>query len=120
MGYIAAPLPVATACSILQSNLTSGACTISQRAALAAIEHGKALSVEMVVSLKSRRDFVVSRLQEIPLIEFPFPTGPFSVVLAESRTIKTDVDFNIRLLNGFHCALVPGDSDILEILTSAF
>jgi len=48
LGYIGAPLWIAQACSKMQGQITSGACTISQMAAKAALEADPTVIAEMI------------------------------------------------------------------------
>lgn len=83
LGYLAAPKPFSSACSVIQSQSTSGASSIAQHAAVAALtglggENGGEPVAEMVRAFQERRDYVCSRLRAIPGISLPStPDGAF-------------------------------------------
>lgn len=79
LGYMAAPLEIAKSCEKIQSQFTSGASSISQRAALSAIKAGKNHdSVKMMrAAFKNRRDCFFKALGAIPEIKLPLPEGAF-------------------------------------------
>ena len=66
IGFIAAPLWVAKATNKLQSQYTSGASSVAQKAAEAAYTGSQACVEEMRVAFQRRRDLVVSLAREIP------------------------------------------------------
>jgi aspartate aminotransferase len=119
IGYIAAPLEVAKAVGKLQGQVTSGAASISQRAALKAITSGKEFTVEMVKAFIRRRDLVMDRLEEIEGIKKYTPHGAFylfpdvSYYFGKSsgqRQISNDSDLCFYLLEEANVALVPGSA----------
>jgi aspartate aminotransferase len=120
LGYMGAPLPIAKACNKLQGQITSGACTISQKAALKALSVIPAASDDlriMVKAFKERRDLILSLLGNMPGIKTNKPQGAF-YIFAEIRdlfgkhndagTINNSDDFCSYLLKHFYVALVPG------------
>ena len=79
---IGAPLEVAKACNKIQGQYTSGAGSISQMAALDAlnIEPAKSEEIqEMLKAFNERRDLVIGLLKEIPGIKTNVPNGAFYV-----------------------------------------
>lgn len=125
LGYLAAPRHFASAAAVIQSQCTSGASSISQHAAVAALEmgtHGGPLVGDMIVAFQERRDYVVQRLQEIPGVIISPPDGAFYVLpdfsnfigegaSAEGFGPVPDVDALARyLIEKAHVALVPGDA----------
>jgi len=65
LGYLAGPTDYAKTCATIQSRTTSARCSISQRAAIAALEmgyKGGEVIQEMVDMYLERRDYVISRL----------------------------------------------------------
>ncbi len=77
LGYIAAPLWVAKACDKMQGQITSGASSISQRAALAAITSDQTPTIKMREAFRHRRDLVSKLLTDIPGIKANHPDGAF-------------------------------------------
>jgi aspartate aminotransferase len=120
IGYMAATPLIAKACDKLQGQVTSGACTISQMAALKAAQEISCVSEDvrnMVNSFKERRDLVVSKLQEIKGIKTNNPPAAFYVFPNVSEyygksdgtvTIKDDNDLCLHLLDKANIAIVPG------------
>ena len=66
IGYSASNKAIASACDKLQSQITSGTCSITQMAGIAAYEGGLATILEMKKVFKERRDLVYGLLKEIP------------------------------------------------------
>ena len=119
IGYIAAPLEIARACAKLQGQMTSGAASISQRAALAAITSGKAFTNKMVRAVAKRRDLLISGLEEIEGMKKYTPQGAFylfpdiSYYFGKStpdKTIQNDTELCYYLLEEAHVAVVPGSA----------
>ncbi|KAI5061276.1 hypothetical protein GOP47_0024234 [Adiantum capillus-veneris] len=80
LGYLAAPKHFVTACGRIQSQSTSGASSISQKAGVAALGLGYAGGEEvalMVKAFKERRDFLVERLQALDGVKLSVPQGAF-------------------------------------------
>lgn len=77
IGYMLAPAKIAKACDKLQGHLTSGACSISQMAALEALKSDTSTVIKMVEQFRKRRDLVASKLNDIPGIKFQIPDGAF-------------------------------------------
>ena len=122
IGYIAAPQVIADACSKLQGQYTSGAGTISQMAALEAINTPPESSEEvreMVRSFLERRDFLIGLLKDVPGVKTNVPNGAFylfpdfSYYFGRSNgavTIRNSTDLCLHLLDKAHVALVPGEA----------
>jgi aspartate aminotransferase len=77
IGYIGAPKWIADACSKMQGQITSGANTIAQMAAKAAVSADPSVVKEMIEVFRSRRDLVHQLLQEIPGLKINLPEGAF-------------------------------------------
>jgi aspartate aminotransferase len=115
IGYAAGPETLISAMTTIQSQSTSNPCSISQKAAEAALDGDQSVVVEMAAAYHQRHDFVVAALNDIPGFEcrpgegafyaFPRVTGAIS-----SLGLKSDVDFNEFLLNQANVALVPGSA----------
>jgi aspartate aminotransferase len=118
IGYMAGPLWLTKAAGKLQGQFTSGASSIAQRAALAALTSGNTYTQEMVVAFKRRRDLVLRLMNEIPGLKFNVPDGAFYVFPDVSSyfgksdgktTIKNAMDFSLYLLEKANAATVPGE-----------
>ncbi len=80
IGFIGAPLDVAKACNKMQGQITSATGSISQRAALSAMEMDPTTSEDIINMrnvFKMRRDLVFDLLREIPGFEVRLPQGAF-------------------------------------------
>lgn len=117
VGYIAAPKWIADGSNKVQGQITSANCSISQRAALAAISGDLTPTNNMVTEYHKRRDIVFNLLKEIPGIKANYPQGAFyffpdvSYYYGKSngeRTIKDGDDFCLFMLETGHVSLVPG------------
>lgn len=117
VGYIAAPKWIAEGCNKVQGQVTSGICTISQRAALAAITGDLTPTKKMVDKYRQRREIVYSMLKEIPGVKSNYPQGAFyffpdvSQYYGKSdgkKKIQNGDDFCLYMLEEAHVSLVPG------------
>ena len=79
LGYLAAPIEIVKACDKLQGQFTSATCSITQRAAIAALTGTHIPTQEMVAKFKIRRDKVMELLSEIPGLIYNEPPGAFYV-----------------------------------------
>ncbi|MFT4013036.1 MAG: pyridoxal phosphate-dependent aminotransferase [Paracoccus sp. (in: a-proteobacteria)] len=79
IGYGAGPVALIRAMGTLQSQSTSNPCSISQYAALAALEGPQDYIAESRAVFQRRRDLVVRGLNACPGIECPVPEGAFYV-----------------------------------------
>ncbi|MDR2037355.1 MAG: pyridoxal phosphate-dependent aminotransferase [Bacteroidales bacterium] len=119
IGFMAAPLWVAKACSKLQSQFTSGPSSIAQRAAVKALTEQTSFTEDMKGVFKRRRDLVLQGLSEIPGLKYNIPQGAFYVFPDVSyyfgksdgeTTIKDCSDISLYLLGKAYVATVPGDA----------
>lgn len=133
LGYMAAHQDIAAACDKLQGQVTSGTCSIAQRAGLAALQGGRASADEMVTAYHRRRDLVLALTQEIPGLVTPTPEGAFYIfpnvaaffgrTTPEGTVINDSGDLALYLLNDAHVSSVGGDSfgapDCMRFSTAA-
>ena len=120
IGFMAGPLAVAKAVSKLQGQTTSGISTIDQKAAVAAYDGPQQCVAEMLEAFRRRRDLVVSLARRIPGLKVNEPQGAFylfpevSAYLGKNapdgRTIVTDNDLAMYLLEEAHVATVSGSA----------
>jgi len=122
IGYSASNKAIADACNTLQGQYTSGSATISQMAALKALQADPselAEMVEMKKQFRERRDYLLRLLAEIPGVRTNIPDGAFYVFpeityyIGKSDgniKIKDDTDLCLYLLDKAHVALVPGSA----------
>ncbi len=117
IGYAAGPEEIISAVTKLQSQNTSNPTSISQMAAIAALDGNQDNVSEMVGQFKNRRDIIVGKLNAIPGITCMSPQGAFyvfpdvSLLLGRSylsTTISTSSDLAAYLLNEAGVAVIPG------------
>ncbi len=119
IGWIAAPQWIASACSMLQGQYTSGASSISQKAALAAYTGDQVCVSEMRRAFERRRNLIVELLGEISGFKVNNPMGAFYIFpdctgylgrSYDGRTIQTATDLAMYILEEAHVACVGGDA----------
>jgi aspartate aminotransferase len=121
IGWTLAPADVTKAMSNLQSQETSNPCSISQYAAIAALNGPQECVDEMLEKFKERRRYVLQRLRDIPGLSFADPGGAFYAFFdvssylgkplgAEKTVVDNSTDFCTALLEKGHVALVSGDA----------
>ena len=113
IGYAGGPAAVIEAMKTVQSQVTSNPSSISQVAAMAALDGDQSCVAEMTKEYKARSDYIVAALNEIPGFEcregegafyaFPRVTGAM-----EARGLATDADLVKLLLNEADVVMVPG------------
>ena len=77
IGYAAGPKVLLTAMGNIQSQNTSNPCSISQKAAVAALRLGNPFTAVMVAEFDRRRRLMVERLNTVPGVTCRMPTGAF-------------------------------------------
>ncbi len=119
LGYLAAHADIAKACAKLQGQVTSGACSVAQRAALEAMETDPGETKHMLDKFRERRDLVISMLKDIPGTATNTPQGAFYLFINvkeyfgksyQQQLIKDATDFCMYLLKTAHIAMVPGSA----------
>ncbi|WP_226627271.1 pyridoxal phosphate-dependent aminotransferase [Alloyangia pacifica] len=118
IGYAGGPEPLIAAMRKIQSQSTTNPCSISQWAAVEALNGPQDFLGEWVEVFKRRRDLVVDALNAIEGIECPTPEGAFYVyptiggllgkTSASGKKIDTDEDFATALLEENGVAVVFG------------
>ena len=120
IGYAAGPKEIIKAMAKIQSQSTSNPTSISQAAAVEALNGTQDFIQERSNSFKERRDFVVNSLNEMNGISCLKPEGAFYVfpsckkLLGKKTKIKTDKDFVEKLLEKSEVAVVQGSAFGLE------
>ena len=114
IGYALSTKKIVEGMSKVQSHSTSGASSISQYAALAALLGPQNSVEEQRIIFEERKLFIENQLLEINDLSYIKPNGAFyffidiSKVLKKSSTIKNSTDFCNLLLEKGHVATVPG------------
>lgn len=115
IGYAAGPELLIQKMKTIQSQSTSNPSSISQYAALAAIEGDQSFVHEVVSTLKERHDFVYKALHKIDGIECIPCQGTFYIFPNIQKVmlrlgINTDVEFSEFLIDKAKIAVVPGSA----------
>jgi len=119
IGYAAGPKEIIRAMSDLQSHSTSNPASISQKAALAALEGPQDPLSRMVTEFSKRRDYVVKRLNSINGISCLRSQGAFyafpdiSNIIGKAfngKTIADSMSLTNILLDDAKVAVVPGSA----------
>ncbi len=120
IGYAAGPDKLIKAMDMLQGQQTSGACAIAQWAAVEALNGPQDCIPKFRKAFESRRDLVVSMLNQARGLKCPKPEGAFYVYpsIAEligktapsGKAIATDEDFVSELLEAEGVAAVHGSA----------
>ena len=124
IGYAAGPKEIIKAIAKIQSQSTTNPSSISQAAAVEALNGIQDFIKERAISFQERRDFVVKALNEIDGIECLNPDGAFYVFPSckgllgkkdpNGNVLKTDTDFVQSLLENSGISVVQGSAFGLE------
>lgn len=115
IGYAAGPAPLIAAMNKIQSQSTSNPTSISQYAAVAALEGDQSCIGEMVAAFKARHDYLVAALNGIPGMRCIAGDGTFYTfanvdALMAAKGCATDVELCEQILEQAKVALVPGSA----------
>jgi aspartate aminotransferase len=118
IGYAAGPVELIKAMSKVQGQSTSNASSISQAAAVAALNGDQAFLHDWRANFKERRDLVVGLLSKAEGLSCSAPEGAFYVFAScdgaigkktpDGKLIETDADFCAYLLEQQNVVVVPG------------
>ncbi|MEO6376918.1 MAG: pyridoxal phosphate-dependent aminotransferase [Caulobacteraceae bacterium] len=118
IGYAAGPEPLIKAMGKVMSQTTSNPCSISQWAAVEALNGSQDFIKPNQTLFETRRDLVVSMLNQASGMTCPTPEGAFYVypsvagcigkTAPSGKAIATDEDFVVELLQAEGCAAVHG------------
>lgn len=118
IGYAGGPKILIDAMNKIQSQQTSGACSIAQWAAVEALNGTQDFIAERRAIFEERRDLVVSMLNQAQGIVCPSPEGAFYVypsvkacmgkTAPSGKVLETDEDFVSELLETEGVAVVHG------------
>ncbi|MBB4123457.1 pyridoxal phosphate-dependent aminotransferase [Martelella radicis] len=120
IGYAAGPEVLIKAMTTIQSQQTSGACSIAQWASVEALNGTQDFIPERKAAFEKRRDLVVSMLNQATGLECPVPEGAFYVypscaglmgkTAPTGKVMETDEDFVTELLESEGVAVVHGSA----------
>jgi aspartate aminotransferase len=119
LGYTASNVDIAKAMEKLQGQFTSGTCSITQKAAVAALVGDLKPSIAMTEEFTRRRTKTLELVNAMPGFKCFAPEGAFYVFPDVSsyygksdgtQTIANAADFSMYLLNTAHVSSVMGDA----------
>jgi aspartate aminotransferase len=119
IGYLIGNAQVVKAATDVQSQSTSNPTTISQFAAVAALQGDQQGVREMVKVFEDRCRYVLERLAELPGVTCPMPAGAFYVFPnfsdyygknGPAGVINSSLNLSEYLMEEAHLAVVPGDA----------
>jgi len=118
LGYAGGPRELIAAMAVVQSQSTSNPCSVTQAAAIAALEGPQDVLAERRASFQRRRDLVVDALNAIEGLSCRRPEGAFYTYAScagvlgrhtpAGQRLETDADFCEYLLRDHDVAVVPG------------
>lgn len=117
LGYLAAEVEIAKACEKWQGQFTSGANSVTQKAAIVALTQGIEASMKMKEEFTKRRNRILEILREIPDVVCVVPDGAFYIFpnvksyFGKSNgkeTITNSDELCMYLLNEGHVSTVTG------------
>lgn len=120
LGYGAGPVELIKAMTKLQSQATSGACSISQWAAVGALDGDHGFIAANRAVYRARRDLVVEAINAVDGLHCLVPEGAFYVFVScagllgrttpDGTPLETEADVVGYLLHGAHVAVISGAS----------
>ncbi|HHQ69682.1 MAG TPA: pyridoxal phosphate-dependent aminotransferase [Halothiobacillaceae bacterium] len=115
IGYAAGPAELIRPMKIIQSQSTSGACSIAQKAATEAIAGDQSEIAEMVKAFKQRHDYISAALDALPGFsclpgQGAFYSFPDVTAAMQNLGVADDVAFSELLLEKANVAVVPGSA----------
>lgn len=120
IGYAAGPADLIAAMETLQSQSTSNASSISQAAALAALNGDHSFLEGFIKTYRARRDAALKHINAIPGLHCITPGGAFYLFVncsgllgrktAQGQTLESDVDVVLHLLDTVGVAMIPGSA----------
>lgn len=117
IGYMAAPAWLTKACNKLQGQMTTGASSIAQRAAIEALNGDQTIVETFRVAFEKRRNIVMEVVKTIPGVKCNNPDGAFYIFpdissyfgkTDGSMVINSSDDMSLYLLDKAFIATVPG------------
>jgi aspartate aminotransferase len=114
-GWALGPAALISACNALQSHSTSNVCSITQKAAVAALTGPQACVTEMLDEYRGRRDQLCEWLSVEPRLRVQKPEGAFYLFVDVSEFLspdglRTTGDFAQSMLDEARVALTPGEA----------
>jgi len=114
-GWAAGPKPVIQAANALQSHETSNVNSITQKAAIAALNGPQQCVTDMLLEYQQRRDQLIEWLGEEPRLVCTVPQGAFYLFPSIAAFLspdkyRTSIDFADALLRDEHVVTTAGEA----------
>ena len=114
-GWLLGPRDVVAASNAIQSHATSNVCSITQKAAVAALTGPQQCVTDMLDEYRRRRDLIWARLTADPRVTCAKPAGAFYLFVDVSALLspdglRTSQDFCQALLEDEHVVLTAGEA----------
>jgi len=110
IGFVCAPVEIASAVAALQENTNSCACMFAQYAAKAALENSNTLEQEICGIFQSRCTAMTAELQKSRNLRLSPAVSTFYLFVDIRKTGLSSEVFAYQLLDKKHIAVVPGNA----------
>jgi aspartate aminotransferase len=108
IGWAVGPQDLIKAMANIQSHQSGGPCSLSQKAAIAAIDGAQSSVGELCIKLEANRDELVGLIREIPGLKVESPGGTFYCFVDFSAFDKDSSRMSATLLDKIQVVTVPG------------
>lgn len=117
LGYCGATEKIAKLMTNIQSHMTSNVCSITQYAAVEALNGPQDKVKEMIFEFERRRNYMAKTLEEMNNLSIIKPQGAFYIMInidkclgkeINGQKINDSMDFSAKLLENEKVAVIPG------------
>lgn len=117
LGYCGAAEKIVKLMTNIQSHMTSNVCSITQYAAVEALNGPQDKVKEMIVEFERRRNYMAKTLEEMNNLSIIKPQGAFYIMInidkclgkeINGERINNSMDFSAKLLEHEKVAVIPG------------
>lgn len=117
LGYCGASEKIAKLMTNIQSHMTSNVCSITQYAAVEALNGPQDKVKEMISEFERRRNYMAKTLEEMNNLSIIKPQGSFYIMInidkclgkeINGEKINDSMDFSAKLLENEKVAVIPG------------
>lgn len=117
LGYCGATEKIAKLMTNIQSHMTSNVCSITQYAAIEALNGPQDKVKEMIAEFEKRRNYMANTLEEMNNLSIIKPQGAFYIMInidkclgkeINGEKINDSMDFSAKLLEDEKVAVIPG------------
>ena len=117
LGYCGATEKIAKLMTNIQSHMTSNVCSITQYAAIEALNGPQDKVKEMIAEFEKRRNYMANTLEEMNNLSIIKPQGAFYIMInidkclgkeINGEKINDSMDFSAKLLESEKVAVIPG------------